>query len=41
MHWIDSKVWKNCFGRTVGEENRSRGAFTHVTILDATVFSGT
>jgi hypothetical protein len=37
LHWIDSKVWKNCFGRTLGEANHSRGAFTHVTILDATM----
>ena len=37
LHWIDYKVWKNCFGRTVGEANPSRGAFTHVTILDATM----
>ena len=37
LHWIDSKVWRNCFGRTVGEANISRGAFTHVIILDATM----
>ena len=38
-HWTGSKVWKNCFGRTVGEANPLGGAFTHVVILDGTMSS--